>query len=226
MRIADCRLGIADCQQPNDAWARSRRGEGGYALVALLALMTILLLFAAAAAPSIRQQTQREREKEAIFRGEEVADAIRLYYRYYLTQRGPGPQSLPTSMDQLLEGIPKGTKKLQILRAEAARDPLSASSEWRLISLNSDEFARFASSVATYSGATTLQFRPPFNNVGIQLTNVLNTGSTETAPCGEDASANSTGPFVGVASHNRCASVLTYYGIDRHDQWVFTPVFR
>src|SRR5712692_12117851 len=91
------------------------RGESGYALVALLAVISLLALFAMAAASNVRQQSQREREKEAIFRGDQVADAIRSYYRYKGSQ---GVNSLPTSMDQLLEGIPRGTKKLQILRAE------------------------------------------------------------------------------------------------------------
>src|SRR5947208_16744834 len=53
--------------------------ECGYALVALLALMTILVLLMMSVAPSLRQQAVREREKEAIARGEEVADAIALY---------------------------------------------------------------------------------------------------------------------------------------------------
>src|SRR5215212_10496648 len=57
-----------------------RRSESGYTLVALLAMMTILALFAMAAAPRVQQQAQREREQEAIFRGEQVADAIRSYY--------------------------------------------------------------------------------------------------------------------------------------------------
>src|SRR5262245_13360146 len=92
------------------------RSQGGYTLVALLLVMSLLALFAVAAAENVRQQAQREREKEAIFRGEQVADAIRSYYRYRGAQ---GVQSLPTSMDQLLEGIPHGTKKLQILRTEA-----------------------------------------------------------------------------------------------------------
>src|SRR5215216_2422803 len=60
----------------------SRRSEGGYTLVALLAMMTVVALFAMAVAPSVRQQTQRDLEQEAIFRGEQVADAIRDYYRY------------------------------------------------------------------------------------------------------------------------------------------------
>src|SRR5207253_5725209 len=112
------------------------QSEAGYTLVALLLVMSLLALFAIAAAPNVRQQAQREREKEAIFRGEQVADAIRLYYRYRGAQ---GVNALPTSMDQLLEGIPRGTKKLQILRAEAARDPLSSSGEWRLIGPTSQE---------------------------------------------------------------------------------------
>ena len=121
------------------AIARQRRlkcrSEGGYTLVALLALMTVLALFALAAAPSIRQQAQREREIETIFRGEEVADAIRDYYKYHRAQGMPIDQALPTSLDQLLEGIPilGGSKKRQILRASATRDPLSAPGEWRFI---------------------------------------------------------------------------------------------
>src|SRR6266404_5390173 len=113
-----------------------RSTEAGYTLVALLAVMTLLALFALAAAPSIQQQVQREREKEAIFRGEEVADAIRSYYLSRASRMGGGSdQALPSSMDQLLEGIPipGGSKNRQILRASAARDPLSASGEWRFI---------------------------------------------------------------------------------------------
>ena len=51
--------------------------ERGYTLVALLAVMSLIALFALEAAPIARQQAQREREKEAIFRGQQVADAIR-----------------------------------------------------------------------------------------------------------------------------------------------------
>jgi hypothetical protein len=94
--------------------------------------MTVLATFAMAIAPSAQQQALREKEKEAIFRGEEVADAIRMYYRYrsgVLQQRGDA--ALPSSMDQLLQGIPipGGSKNLQILRPSAARDPLTIEGE-------------------------------------------------------------------------------------------------
>jgi type II secretory pathway pseudopilin PulG len=203
-----------------------RHGERGYTLVALLAVMSLLALFAMAAASSLQQQSQREREKEAIFRGEQVADAIRSYYRYKGAQ---GVNSLPTSMDQLLEGIPKGTKKLQILRVSASRDPLSKGGEWKLIGPTSQDFARYVSSLTVYVGGVPPTPKGDFVRLAAlipRMTNVLDTESSGTAPGGEDTSASADGPFLGVASRSQRNSVITYYGIDRHDEWIFTPLFR
>src|SRR5213082_3277438 len=82
-----------------------RRGERGYALIALLAVMSIMALVLVSAAPSIKQQTQRSLEEEAIWRGEQVAEAIRLFAR--------GARRLPTSMDELLEGYQVGVKRIR-----------------------------------------------------------------------------------------------------------------
>lgn len=208
-----------------------RQSERGYTLVALMGLMTIMALFALAAAPSLHQQAQREREKDAIFRGEQVADAIRLYYKYRASQNARGVAGLPTSMDQLLEGIPRGTKKLQILRITAARDPLSTDGDWRLVGPNTQQLIDFERSVIIYSGNPSLvttdpdlkgqqmAFAPP-------LGGVINSGSTQTSVGGDDNFGTSSGPFVGVASRSRRNSVINYYGIGRHDQWIFTPLFR
>lgn len=217
----------ADC-------CRDRRSEAGYTLVALLALMTLLALFAMAAAPSIQQQAQREREKEAIYRGEQVADAIRAYYLNRAGTTGAqGDQALPSSMDQLLEGIPVrgGAKKRQILRASAARDPLSADGEWRLVHPRSQALIDFQRAVLVYAGnvvprptnqqmAQLQQFAAPV------LVGVINTGSTEKSSSTSSALDDSSGPFVGVSPRNSNPSVLTYYGIDQLDQWIFTPLFR
>src|ERR1041385_400973 len=146
----------------NDATALShpvsvsrRRSEGGYTLVALLAMMTVLALFAMAVAPSVRQQKQRELEEEAIYRGEQVADAIRSYYIYRRgITGGAGDQALPTSMDQLLQGIPipGGSKNRQMLRPSAARDPLTIEGEWRFILPRTDALVDFQQSVMFYAG--------------------------------------------------------------------------
>ena len=200
--------------------------ERGYALVSLILVMSLLALFALGAAENVRQQGQREREKEAIFRGEQVGDAIRLYYIY---RGASGVNSLPNTIDDLLQGIPRGTKKLQILRTEAARDPLSKSGEWKLIGPTSDSFTAFVKDLTIYSGGTPPQPRGRMANLANQIPQmmrVLDTGSTGTARGGEDDSADSSGPFLGVTSRSQRNSVLTYYGIDHHDGWIFTPLFR
>lgn len=182
--------------------------------------MTLLALFATAAAPNIRQQAIREREQEAIFRGEEVADAIGLYFRY--TGR------LPTSMEQLLEGIPRGTKKIQVLRPEAAIDPIT-NDEWKLIRPRTQTMIQFQRAVMLYADGRL----PPttispllFARYGVQVTNIVDTGSTSQTSTDEDDSSNGIGEFIGVASRNRDESIINYYGINHHDQWIFTPLFR
>ncbi len=230
-----CCLSSELCQSAllRKSWS-PRSSEAGYTLVALLALMTVLALFALAAAPSIRQQSQREQEKEMIFRGEQVADAIRAYYINRLTSGGGiGDQALPTSIDQLLEGIPVrgGSKKRQILRVSASRDPLSASHEWQLIFPRSPALVDFQRSVILYAG----NFLPPPRDPQLlqlqqlavpQLVNVIDSGSARLSSSTSESSADTSGPFVGVVSRSKMSSVLYYYGIDRHDLWIFTPLFR
>jgi type II secretory pathway pseudopilin PulG len=219
-RTNECRrVGCGDSHRISYE-AKRRRDERGYTLFALMAVMTLLALFATAAAPSIRQQALREREQEAIFRGEEVAEAIGLYFRY--TGR------LPSSMDQLLEGVPRGTKKIQVLRPAAAIDPLTKD-EWKLIRPRTQTMIQFQRAVMLYAGGRlppTTRAPQLFARYGVQVTNIVDTGSTSTATEGDDDSSNGIGEFIGVASRNRDESIITYYGIDHHDQWVFTPLFR
>ena len=203
-------------------------GERGYALIALLALMTLLMIAMMAAAPSMRQQSRREIELEAIARGEEVAEAIRMYVRLNPTHQ------LPTSMDELLEGVsPAGrTKKVKVLRASAARDPLSESGEWRTVKLRDEALVRFIRDITEYADGrtpepTTDPALQPLKQQLPQLTSlVTGIGSSSNDSGGEDSSLSTSGPFVGVASRSRRDSIITYYGIDRHDRWVFTPFFR
>ena len=212
----------------------TRRSEAGYTLVALLALMTVVALFAMAAAPSIQQQAQREREREAIFRGEQIADAIRAYYRYKLnTSRIVGDQALPTSMDQLLQGIPipGGSKNRQILRVSAARDPLTIEGEWRFILPRSESLIDFQQSIMFYTGNVLPPTRDPqmmqLQQFAVpRIASISNLGAITESRSSSASDDDATGPFVGVASRSKRESVLTFYGIERHDQWIFTPLFR
>lgn len=207
----------------SQALKKVRGGEGGYALVALLALMTVIAVSMTAAAPSLRQQSMREREQEAIYRGEEVADAIEQFARARNGQ-------LPKSMEELLEGIPVGTKKVRVLRASASRDPLSSTGEWRLLQPKGRDMVAFQRAVQLYMGGRPI---PPAQGMDawkmqhrIQITGITDLDEGEAPPGGEDESTNANVPFIGVASRSQRASVLTYYDIERHDRWVFTPLFR
>ena len=227
------------CPSPSSVPSRpdpsaKRRSEGGYTLVALLLLMTLVALFAMAVAPRVQQQAQREREKEAIFRGEQVADAIRQYYAYRtVVSRAPGEQALPTTVDQLLEGVPVpgGSKKIQILRKSAARDPLTIEGEWNLVRPRSQSLIEFQQNIMFYTGNFVPQPRDA-QMAQLQLFAVprlltaANTGSEDRPSSSASSDDISSGPFVGVVSKSKADSVLTYYGIERHDQWIFTPLFR
>ena len=213
---------------PFGSEASAARGEAGYTLVALLGLMTVLALFAAAAAPLIRQQVQRERELEAIFRGEQVADAIRLYYSSQRGRLGNGEGALPTSMDQLLEGIPSGTKRVQILRPSAARELLSSSGEWIPVRPRSSELADFQRSLMLFAQ----NIQPPTNDPQLKQIEqlmappVLPTLGLTPSSSSSTIDGISTGPFIGVVSESKNKAVIHYYGIDHHNQWIFTPLFR
>lgn len=198
--------------------------ESGMTLMAVMVFLTIFAFVLMAAAPSVSIDIQREKELESIRRGEEIAEAIHLYMLYHSGRK------LPTSLDELLEGLPDGTKKRQILRPSAIKDPLSLDGRWRLVGPEPDVLARFAKRVQAYNNGMLPTSQPPniYNRYVSVLANVLN---TETEAEMEEAEAEDTdlvteGPFIGVASQSRAKSVVTYYGIENHSKWLFTPLFR
>ncbi|MEP6924955.1 MAG: hypothetical protein ABI954_10865 [Pyrinomonadaceae bacterium] len=200
--------------------------EAGAALIGLMALMAIIALLLLAVAPSIQQQIQRERELEAIRRGDEIAEAIRIYAQV----KGV----LPKTMDELLEGVSVNgrTKKLMILRESAAKDPLSSTGEWKLIQASDFKtLANFQRKLSNYTGSSAFSNPQPQQVFDPLVGRIISTINIETSedvdpPGGEDNSSNIDAPFVGVVSRAQTKSVMTFYGIERHDWWVFTPLFR
>lgn len=222
LQIADCRMRILQIKRNPKSEIQNLKSECGMSLLAVLAVMTIFAIALLAVAPTVYQDVQREKELEAIRRGEEVANAVKQYVEFY---RGA---KLPNSMDDLLEGLPQGTKKRQILRPSAAVDPLSEDGKWRLIKPDSQAFLNFARRVQTYNGGT-LPANPSqvFDRYAVALVNVLNTQSDSDAQEADDSEfITDSAPFIGVASQSRGKSVIAYYGIENHSKWIFTPLFR
>lgn len=197
-------------------------GERGMTLIAVMMMMALFAIALMAVAPSVQQEVQREKELEAVRRGEEIAYAIQQYVIKYNGK-------LPESIDDLLEGLPQGTKKSMILRPSAATDPLSEDGKWRLIKADPKIIAAFAKRVQAYNnGLLPNNPTPVLDRYSIQLLVNLNTGTEdETDIVDEDFDVTTDNqPFIGVASQSRSKSVITYYGIERHSNWIFTPLFR
>lgn len=202
---------------------KTNRGERGMTLLAVLGVMTVFAVGLLAVAPTVQQEVQREKELEAIRRGEEIANAIRQYVEYY---RGA---KLPSSMDDLLEGLPQGTKNRMILRPSAAVDPLSEDGKWRLVKADVNSLAGFAKRVQDYNGGL-LPSNPSqtFDRYAIVIVNLINTGTedVEEPELSDVDIVTDNTPFIGVASQSRANSVIAYYGIENHSKWIFTPLFR
>src|SRR3954447_964770 len=73
------------------------RGQHGYAMAALLVALGVMAILATAAMPVWHQMTQREREAELVFRGNQYVRAIRLF----TAKAGPGV--LPPNLDVLTQ---------------------------------------------------------------------------------------------------------------------------
>ena len=135
-------------------------------------------------------------------------------------------------MEELLNGlpIPGAAKNKQILRRSAARDPLTLDGEWRFIAPRSQGLIEFQQSLLFYTGSFLPQTKGQLTQLQQlsvpAITSVINIGQRPESSSSSSNDDVSSGPFVGVASRSRKDSVLTYYGIERHDQWIFTPLFR
>lgn len=99
---------------------KATRSERGYALITILFMAAVLLVMLAAVMPRILTQGRREKEEELIFRGEQYARAVRLYYRKY--------GRFPAELDDLI----KVNNNVRFLR-KLYPDPMNPDGQWRLI---------------------------------------------------------------------------------------------
>lgn len=99
----------------------------GFAYIALLAALAVLMLLLARAAPDIAQAAQREREAELLFVGKQFRNAIASYY-----ERSPqGNHQYPDKLAQLLQDN-RALKPARHLR-RIYLDPMTGDTEWGLL---------------------------------------------------------------------------------------------
>ncbi len=120
---------------PTDVPApRSRQAEEGYALLAVLVAVFLVLLTLSVAAPSVARALRREREVEAVHRADQYTRAIQLYYRRF--------GHYPGSLEQL-----EKSNEIRFLR-QTYLDPMTGKQDWRLIKVGENK-----TDVKTFFGA-------------------------------------------------------------------------
>jgi hypothetical protein len=103
----------------------SRSSEAGYAYIIALAIIVATIIGSQVVLENLITQGRRQREEETIWRGNQWARAIRLYYH----KTGHYPQSI----DDLETGVPD----VHFLRASAIKDPMDPDDgSWRFIYVN------------------------------------------------------------------------------------------
>jgi len=108
-----------DCLEIKRGVEVERQCEQGFMLVGLIVAIFLILLALSVAAPKVAQDLRREREVEAIHRGNQYVRAIRLYYRKTNTY--------PATIEQL-----EKTTNIRYLRQRYV-DPITGKVDWRLI---------------------------------------------------------------------------------------------
>jgi type II secretory pathway pseudopilin PulG len=97
-----------------------RESEDGFLLVGLVVAIFLILLVLSVAAPKMSEALKRDREVEAVHRGNQYVRAIRLYYNKM-------NHTYPGSIEQL-----EKTNNVRFLRQRYI-DPMTGKDDWRLI---------------------------------------------------------------------------------------------
>lgn len=207
--------------------------EQGYALIALVGILMFALILTTAAAPMVKKESQREKEEEMLWRGDQIQRAIA---QYVLTVGGG--QRYPTSLKDLVDGVKVGpaAKPTRFLRSSALCDPLkpcqAGQSNWRLIHHGDNEPKELRDAILEYMSKENSGLKPtntPFQLLEAEAMRSAGGGQLGGTPglqLGNDSDSDDklkAQPIVGVTSSSTGKMFRTYYGIDDYEKALFFP---
>lgn len=132
----------------------SKSGQSGFSLLALLFLIAGLGVAMAALGTMWHTASQREKEQELLFIGNQYRQAIESFWN-----RSPGDRRLPRSLDELLID-PRFPNTVRHLR-RIYPDPMTGKSEWGLVK----------EADGGISGVYSLSGKMPFKRAGFAAAN-------------------------------------------------------
>jgi type II secretory pathway pseudopilin PulG len=175
-----------------------RIGEGGYAMAALLVGLGVMAVLMTAAMPVWKQMSQREKEAELVFRGEQYARAIGLF------QRRAGPGVTPPNLDILVD---------QRFLRRKYKDPITGG-----------DFLPIFQSQAAAAVPGQGRGQPPTAQPGAgrgALPTPQPGAGRGAPPTSGGRGAGPAGGIVGVVSRSTEESIRLYNGRSRYNEWQF-----
>lgn len=205
---------------------RARDGERGYALLLAIFIAAVMIIAATAAVPNLITESRRQKEKLMIWRGEQYARAIGLYYR----KTGHYPHDL--------RELAKGVNGIHFLR-QRYKDPMNTSDgSWRLIYLGPG-----GQLIGSLRWRTLAEYQAAL--MGLKLPGTTGAGTAagdkgtadkkkSTGAAAQGASSFSQphtqiisegqmmgGNLIGVASKVKAKSIKVYMGAGTYRKWEF-----
>jgi type II secretory pathway pseudopilin PulG len=192
-----------------------RKHDDGYAMAVLLVSLSIMAVMLSVAMPVWKQASQREKEAELVFRGEQYARAIGLF------QRKMGPGTLPPNINILVE---------QRYLRKKYKDPIT-----------NDDFVPLQQTVGAAPGAApgggAQRGSPPSGSqptagrgsTGFSIPQFQLGGRGSASPASGAslgaAPGAAVGGIMGVTSKSKDKSIRLYKGRSHYNEWqfVFTP---
>jgi len=203
--------------------SRGKIPAQGYALLMVCFLVALMVLGTAAAVPSILTEARRAKEAELIWRGEQYARAVRLFYRKY--------GRFPQSFEDLTE--PKG--QIRFLRKAYAEPMNRKDGSWRVIYVgpngeligsvkSMNMFGRPGAGATGATGGLGQPPRPPTDN---RATSDQRPPDAPLTP--PPSVAKTPGPegrvfggnIIGVGSKMEQSSIRIYKGATNYKEWEF-----
>jgi type II secretory pathway pseudopilin PulG len=168
-------------------------------MAVLLVALSVMAVLATAAMPVWKTLSQREKEAELIFRGEQYVRAIRLF------SRRAGPGVMPPNLDVLVQ---------QRFLRKKYKDPITG-----------DDFDLLSPLQANAGSATpgTLPGAAPAGGRGVQPA-TQGAVAGRPSPAADRGGGQAAGGIMGVVSKSKAESIRLYNGRSHYNEWQFLYV--
>jgi len=180
---------------------RASARNSGYAMVALLVAMSIMAVMMTVAMPVWKQNVQREKEEELIFRGKQYMHAITLFGRKFANQQ-------PPNLDVLVE---------QRFLRKKYKDPIT-NQDFDVIRANQAQPGAVQPGTVPGRGGSTGS--ASITNIGAGGQASPQAAGRGTSPIGTPG-AGPAGGITGVASKSKDKSIRIYNGRTHYNEWQF-----